>query len=235
MPYRRLPNTDAARIKALETAIRLGESHSPRDLAFSSSLLYQINSFLPKYNLNLKSYQLKKERLSNESKILQQYFKRAKMYLSHFIQVMLFSIQRGELPEETKRYMGINNMDTLPPMNAYTELIEWSERILDGEKIRTQKGLQPITNPTAGVVRVHFDHFLDQYRKWSVLQKARDRDQEKVQNDRTTANQLVSDLWDEVEKKYADLPGEQKREKAAEYGIQYVYRSNELRHIGSAI
>ncbi|NOY38002.1 MAG: hypothetical protein GXO83_10575 [Chlorobi bacterium] len=233
MPYRRLPNTDAARIKALQTAIDLGEKFSPRQLAFSATLLYKIKSFLPVFQNNLQSYQHKKDRLSEETKTLHHFFKRAKMYLTHFIQVASFSVQRRELPEDTKDYYNLPTFESLPHIQSYDDLIVWSDKVLNGEMARTQKGLPPVINPTAGVVRVHYDHFLDQYQRWKILQQSRDREQKKVQENRIKANQLVTELWDEVEQSFSDLPGNHKRARAEEYGIRYVYRSNELRHIES--
>ena len=233
MPYRRLPNTDAARIKALETAIDIGDRLTPRELAFTISLLYKAKSFLPKYKANLLSYQAKKDRISKETLLLQQYYKKSRMYLNHFIQVAFYSMQRGELPEETMTYFGISASDSLPSIQSYHDLIEWSNRVLEGEMKRTRQGLPPVTNPTAGVVKVHYDHFLEQHRKWEVLQLARERDQKKVKQDRITANKLIAEIWDEVEESFRDLPGEHKRKRASEYGIHYVYRSNELRHLES--
>ena len=47
MPYRRLPNTDAARVRALKRALELGKKYSPEMLAFKQSTLNKILAFLP--------------------------------------------------------------------------------------------------------------------------------------------------------------------------------------------
>ena len=47
MPYRRLPNTDKARHKALLKAYQMGKETPPFKLAFSQSTYQKIVSFLP--------------------------------------------------------------------------------------------------------------------------------------------------------------------------------------------
>ena len=47
MPYRRLPNTDSARIRSMKKALEMSSKKSPRDLAFSQTVLMQIRTFLP--------------------------------------------------------------------------------------------------------------------------------------------------------------------------------------------
>ena len=49
MPYRRLPNTDAARIRALKAALKKGDSLDDiNQIAYSFHLKQKIDIFLPK-------------------------------------------------------------------------------------------------------------------------------------------------------------------------------------------
>ena len=47
MPYRRLPNTDTARLKALKSAYSKAKELPPFKLAFSQSTFQKIQTFLP--------------------------------------------------------------------------------------------------------------------------------------------------------------------------------------------
>ena len=49
MPYRRLPNTDASRLKSLKTALEKGKTIPPFKLAFSANSLRKIQAILPQY------------------------------------------------------------------------------------------------------------------------------------------------------------------------------------------
>ena len=53
MPYRRLPNTDLARLRALRTAYAIGKELPPFKLAYSQSTLQKIQSFLPSFEKTL--------------------------------------------------------------------------------------------------------------------------------------------------------------------------------------
>jgi hypothetical protein len=49
MPYRRLPNTDAARIRAMKIALEKGKELPPHKMAFSSKTLVRLQKFLPQF------------------------------------------------------------------------------------------------------------------------------------------------------------------------------------------
>ena len=44
MPYRRLPNTDKARLRALNTALKLGDTLLPNELAYSQAIYAKIKA-----------------------------------------------------------------------------------------------------------------------------------------------------------------------------------------------
>ena len=49
MPYRRLPNTDQARVRALKAAVEKGDVYNVRDLAISLKTLFDARNFLLKF------------------------------------------------------------------------------------------------------------------------------------------------------------------------------------------
>ena len=63
------------------------------------------------------------------------------------------------------------------------------------------------------------------------MKKRTVRAQEDLRNKRTLSDQLIQQIWNEVENTFKDLPDELKREKATDYGIVYFYRKNELKNI----
>ena len=85
MPYRRLPNTDTARIKAMKTALEKGKELPPNKLAFSSKTIVRLQRFLPLFDHN---FQLYRQVLSSQNKKSRDYnetLKKARIYLTHFI------------------------------------------------------------------------------------------------------------------------------------------------------
>jgi hypothetical protein len=60
-----------------------------------------------------------------------------------------------------------------------------------------------------------------------MLQNITNRASMKVAELREQADQLIQEMWNEVENSLLHLSDDEKREKASEYGIVYVYRASE--------
>jgi hypothetical protein len=230
MPYRRLPNTDAARYKALTTAFQKGRDIPPFKLAFSQSTFRNIQSFLPSFE---KAMYETKQAYSNQVKKNKDYLKvqkKAKMYISHFIQVVNMAIIRGDLSDNVREFFGMHDDNyRLPVLNSEADLIKWGEKLIHGENLRKAKALSPITNPTIAVVRVRYEQFLDAYKFQKTLQKNYQRSQEHLATMRKDANAIICDIWNEVEDTFKNLSEEERRAKAEEYGLAYVFRKSELK------
>ena len=101
MPYRRLPNTDASRLKAMKKALENGKEMPPHKLAYSSKTIIKLERFLPQFAQSIHMY---RDTISSQNRKNREYFdtvKKAKLYLTHFIKVMNMAILRGELTAET--------------------------------------------------------------------------------------------------------------------------------------
>jgi hypothetical protein len=229
MPYRRLPNTDASRLKAMRKALEKGKEMPPHKLAYSSKMIIKLEKILPQFSQNLQLY---RETMSVQNRKNREYYetvKKAKIYLTHFIRVMNMAISRGELPTETRAYYGLaTDESTVPLLNTESELLTWGRRIIEGEEFRIKKGGSPITNPTIAVVKVRFGNFLDalNYHK-TLIQKGHEHS-EKFSAMRMEADDIILHLWNEVENKYISSPDELRKEQCEEYGLVYFYRKNEI-------
>lgn len=232
MPYRRLPNTDAARQKALQAAYFQGKEIPPFKLAFSQNGFQKVQSFLPSFEKTMIEAKHSYENQVEKNKEYTAIMKKARLYLSHFIQVVNMAILRGELPVAERNYFGLDEDEKkTPDLHSENEIIEWGEKIIAGEEMRKAKGRSPVTNPTIAVVRVRYEQFMDAYKFQKTLQKNHLRAQEKLSALRPTADEIILQVWNEVEEHFANLNDNERREKASEYGLQYVYRKNELQRL----
>lgn len=230
MPYRRLPNTDAARLKALKIALSKGRDLPPFKLAFSQNGFQKVQSFMPSFEKALVEAKQAYDNQTEKNKEYLRTLKKAKLYLSHFLQVLNLAILRGEMPTNERNFFGLEDDEKKnPPLNTEQEVIEWGQKLIDGEEIRKAKGRSPVTNPTIAVVRVRYEQFMDAYKFQKILQKNYHRAQEKLAGMRVTADEIILQVWNEVELHYSNLPDIEKREKAGDYGLTYVYRKNELK------
>lgn len=229
MPYRRLPNTDNARIKALNSAFEKGTDLPPFKLAFSQSMFQQVKSLLPNFENAISEHRNAMNLHAEKNKDYHQKMKKAKLYISHFIQVIDMAITRGELNPEIRVQYGLNEEERkLPNLNTEEEVIETGKKLIEGERSRKLKGLAPITNPTIAVVQVHYDKFFDAYNNQKGLKRRAGLAQENLAELREEADAVIQHIWNEVEETFDDLPEEVRREKSADYGVVYVFRKNEL-------
>ena len=229
MPYRRLPNTDAARLRALRKAHFKGKELTPFELPFSQHTLNLLQSFLPSFETAIDQSKSALKSQVNRSNDYNRYYKKAKMYISHFIQVFGMAIQRGDIPEEQKEYFGFAGKEVkVPKLHSESDIIKWGERLIHGETNRRNSGLSPITNPTIAVVNVRYEQFLEALKHQKILQKNYHRSLEHVDNMRTEADKIILSIWDEVEKTFENLEPEEKRKNAEAFGLIYVFRRKEL-------
>jgi hypothetical protein len=229
MPYRRLPNTDSARIKAMKLAHEKGNELPPFKLAFSQTMFQRIKSTLPSFENAISEHKNSLNLHADKNKEYQKRLKKAKLYISHFIQVVDMAIIRGDLKAEIRAYYSLNEEERkLPGLTTEEEILSWGKRIIEGEKNRRQKGLAPITNPTIAVVQVHYDKFIDAFNHQKSLKKRSSHAHDVLDSLRSSIDDIIQQTWNEIEETYKDLPEEVRREKCMKYGVVYVFRKNEL-------
>jgi hypothetical protein len=228
MPYRRLPNTDSARLRALKRAIDISKDIPPFRLAFSMKTLVKIRAFLPAFE-NTISHQ--RQTLVNQSekiKANQDTARKARLYITHFLKVMNMAIARGEIPPETRSFYGIASDDSsLPSLTTENELVAWGKRIIDGEEYRIRKGSSPVTNPSIAVVKIRYEKFLETRNHYKTINRRASECVNRTSDLRGEADELIAALWNEIEASFASLPEEEKRTSAENYGLVYVFRRNE--------
>lgn len=96
MPYRRLPNTDQSRLRALRTAIQQAERQEFNHQVVSFKTMHEAQNFLNIFEKQMNLYKQTLESQVNANKQYQQILYNVRMYISHFIQVFNFSVIRGD-------------------------------------------------------------------------------------------------------------------------------------------
>jgi hypothetical protein len=229
MPYRRLPNTDTARLRAMKKAFEMSKDTPPFRLAFSMKTLVKLQAFLPLFENAISHQRQTLVNQSEKSRSNQETARKARIYLVHFLKVMNMAVSRGELPPETRTFYGIAADDaTLPSLATDNELVAWGKRIIDGEEYRIRKGNSPVTNPTIAVVKVRYEKFLESRNHYKTINRRATDCVTRTADLRSEADDLITVLWNEIEASFASLSEEEKRAKAEKYGLVYVFRKNEL-------
>ncbi|MCT4591071.1 MAG: hypothetical protein N4A71_24840 [Carboxylicivirga sp.] len=229
MPYRRLPNTDQARLRALKAALQRGMQLSPFDLAFSQKQFLELQSFLPQYEQAISQYNFSKERQAKYGKLLGDQFKVTRLYVSHFIQVLNFCIIRGEIKPEVRKLYGFDIDDkSVPELGTEQQLLQVGKNVVDGEERRGMMGGGTrIYNPSIAMVKIKYEKFVEYFNNHKNLLVTTQKMHEKVTDLRAGADRIVLNIWNEIEAYHDNLDGEEKRQKCANYGIIYLLRKHE--------
>ena len=229
MPYRRLPNTDSARLRAFKKAIEMSKEIPPFRLAFSMKTLVKIQGFLPLFENSISHQRQMLVNQNEKAKSNQETARKARLYLAHFLRVMNMAVTRGELPPETRTFYGVASDDTtLPSLATENELVAWGKRIIDGEEYRIRKGYSPVTNPTIAVVKVRYEKFLETRNHCKTVNRRASECVNKTSDMRQEADDLITRLWNEIEASFSSLTEEEKRTSAEKYGLVYVFRKHEM-------
>ena len=89
------------------------------------------------------------------------------------------------------------------------------------------KGGSPIYSPSIALVKVHYEEFKEAYHHQKMLQNITNRASVRVAELREQADEMIQTMWNEVENSMTHLSDDERREKAAQYGIVYVFRASE--------
>ena len=158
---------------------------------------------------------------------------RAKMYISHFIQVLFLTSERGEINGGIK-YYGLENFEgRVPPLNNEEDILNWGNKVVTGEQKRIQSGGSAIYNPSIALVKVKLEEFRDAAMYQQNLKRNTTRSYDRMQDLRKETNDFISQLWNEIEENIKTDSPKLKRQLAQEYGIVYIFRRKEKKTLTS--
>ena len=234
MPYRRLPNTDQARIRTLKAAVTKLDSSDAYHLAVELKSLISARNFLPRFEAAQNFYAECYARQAKAGKKHQEHAKTARLYISHFIQVLNMAVVRAEIRTSHREYYGLDvKSNAVPDLSTEAALSEWGSKVIKGETKRIAQGGIPIYNPSIAKVRVHYDIFMESYEKQKGLQANTAKSLEKLASMREEADNLILDIWNQVEKAYEQVePMEKRLDLCRDWGLIYYYRSGEREKAG---
>ncbi|MBR1878361.1 MAG: hypothetical protein IJ814_05060 [Paludibacteraceae bacterium] len=228
MPYRRLPNTDLARLRSLQEALQRSEIAGYSEQVLPYKLQSETRQFLVQFeNAVLQS----KENYTTKVSANKQYrhiVQKARMYVSHFVQVLNLAVIRGEIKKEQKRLYGLDPENHfVPDLSTEESLYEWGKKIIAGEQKRTAAGGFAIYNPAISKVIVHYDIFCEHMQSHLFHQQNTSRVQGDLGTLRKQADALILQIWDIVEHYFRHELPYAKMQKCKEYGLIYYYRKGE--------
>lgn len=227
MPYRRLPNTDKSRLKALSTLLENNELYTVRDRFIDWKDINKAKTAYDKLLTLVNQYEIDKKAQSRGKGRIDKLQRNAVLYMSHFMQVLRMSIERGEIKKKALEFYSLS--DDMAALNFQTIsiLLEWGPKIIAGENARLKKGGRPIYNPTIGMVSTHFEIYKEAYEKHQVLQRRTREMERQLKEVRPSIDELILKIWNDIEKHFMGEKVIDRVEECEKYGIKYYYRRKE--------
>lgn len=228
MPYRRLPNTDQARLRALRQVIKRCENQDYSHQIVQYKTLHEAKTYLGHFEKHMAQYQQTLENQVLANKKYQQIVHNARLYISHFIQVLNLSVIRGDIKKDHKLFYHLDpNIHLVPDLSTEATILEWGKFIIDGENERVRNGGLPIYNPAIAKVKVHYEIFREYKSNQKLHQQATNRSWEELVNFRKKGDVIILDIWNQVEEKFRNEHPFARYNKCREYGLIYYYRKGE--------
>lgn len=232
MPYRRLPKTDQARIRALKSAVDSSVQNGIFTNVLSHNTYHRAKDFLQRFSAEVDMYKRCAQEQSSKrgNADYEAALKKARMYVSHFIQVLSMCIIRGEVARSKRPYYGLpEDEDTVPNLFSEASVLEWGQKIMQGEQRRQGEGGVPIYNPTMGRVSVVFEMFREKYERQVALQQRTAEALRNIADMRFEADEIIFEAWEEIEKALSSFSGDARIKHCARYGVIYYDRPDRKR------
>lgn len=232
MPYRRLPNTDSSRLKALETLLENNDIYTARERFLQWKDINEARTLYDKLLTATKQYDMDRQAQRRSASRIEPLQRKAYLYLSHFIQVLLMGIMRGEIKRSALKLYGMQDDATQSPLAPLpSSILEWAPKIVEGEKERIKRGGRPIYNPSIGMVQTHFDIFSETYAKQKQLQQRTHAMEQKLKQMRPDIDSVILRIWDQIEAHFSEegkLVAD-RVEDCQRFGVRYYLRRKEKR------
>ncbi len=229
MPYRRLPNTDQARLRALRTAIQQVENQEFGNQIIAFKTVLEAKAYLNVFEKQLSQYQQTLDTQVSANKRYQQIVYNARLYISHFIQVLNLSVIRGDIKKDHKLFYQLDpSLHIVPDLSTEASLLQWGKCIIDGENERIRNGGLPIYNPAIAKVKVHYEVFKEYKSTQKIYQSTTNRNWEDLVSLRQKGDVIILSIWNQVEAKFKSEPPFARLTKCQTFGLVYYYRKGEL-------
>ncbi len=228
MPYRDLPKSDDAKGDALRTIFNLANSKTPEELAFSQASIDKVKEFYPVYSKEIteRSSALSAQSEATAARVVAE--SKCRMYVSHFFQVFNMGIDRDEHKASERAFYGLDvSLESVPDMFSADDVRRYAENIIKGEVERVNAGGTAMINPSKDQVEAVYNDFAAKLKDQAEKKTTYSKEQKDVDNIRAQADELIKDVWDEVEFHFRKLPPAAMRREARAYGVVYTSRPGE--------
>jgi hypothetical protein len=228
MPFRQLPASDPTRTQALQGALKKSTSTTGAAHLISATTTAALAALQPKWEKEIAERADASGQQSASTLALTAAADKLRLLVSHFIQVYQMGIARGDFAAAGRAVYELSvNEETVPNLDAEAALLLWADRIVKGDPRRvTQFSEAPMAMPAAAVAAA-LQTYHDKLAAQTDAKDQLEAEQADVIALRSEADQVIRDVWDEVEFALRQLEAPTLRRRAREWGVVYAQRPGE--------
>jgi len=229
MPFRQLPASDPTRTQALQGALKKSTSTTGAAHLISAATTDALAAFQPKWEKEVAERADASGQQSASTQALTLAAGKLRMIVSHFVQVYQLGIARGDFAAAGRAVYELSvNEETVPNLDTEAALLLWADRIVKGDPRRaTQFSEAPMAMPTAAAVGTALQDYNTKLAAQTDAKDQLEAEQADVIALRAEADQVIRDVWDEVEFALRQLEAPTLRRRAREWGVVYAQRPGE--------
>ncbi|MBU0763535.1 MAG: hypothetical protein KJ607_01730 [Bacteroidetes bacterium] len=230
MSFIQRPKNIDEKLIAMQRAYQKAEEVREQNniLAYSAETYNNLKSFLPVFEKEVDEV---KTILNNQTETMwlkQKNLSLLRMYVTHFIQVFDFGVERGKFSIRDRAYYGLDvNNTAVPYVKSEADIILWVKKLISGENNRTADGQEAMNNPSIQEIKSIFDKYRALDREQSELKGVYSRGLSDIGILINEADELIRDIWDEVEFFYRKESAASRLKSCTEYGIVYSSENEE--------
>jgi hypothetical protein len=235
MPFRKLPNTDEARVRAITLLLKAfkifvtGITEEAEKIRAITDLFHTALKTLGERfiaEVEGRGYALTAQSTATQGK--EAALSVLRKVCSHFIIVLNLAIDRGKLPVGIRSSFGLDiNQEGLPNLDKEADVYDLAVRIIAGETHRIAEGGVPLAWPSLADVQAALDAY-EPIREEQIRKKTNfDIEQEDVSKMRAEVDEAIKDGWDQVEFYFRKDEPSSLRRKARAWGVEYATRPGE--------
>ncbi|MCC7332906.1 MAG: hypothetical protein IT232_09885 [Flavobacteriales bacterium] len=220
MGYRRLPTTDRARYLALERMLTMiGKDEFDILLIKENDMIGLFNEFGSLLDKRASLAEQKKDINTTKSVLTI----KLRLYVSHYFQVLNFSIDRGEMDKSVRKLYGLQaNMGNIPELSNVEQLNFWVDKIIKGEEKRVSIDKLPISHPTVKKIEQQKVELMVKQQELTKIEAEIQNNKLTIVRSRVRVDQFIKQSWNEIEAKFSNETNAIKQQKAIRYGVVYV-------------
>jgi hypothetical protein len=220
--------SDNGRTNLLDKTVSTAQSDKDNNQHFiSDETLAASVEFLPKWKqatLAVNQFLSAREREVREKN---EAMLKLEKVLRDFWEVLKRRNTRWGIPAEVLTYYQLPLNGNVPKSLKHKELLTLSPKVIEGDKLAIEKGYQPMLNPDVAELQEAYNAALKETNDVVPADRAYDQAEETIESLRGQADELISDIIDELKFHLRKKDGASQRRIIKSYGVNIEYQKNE--------